>query len=65
VFDALERMPGFTNVRSAAAVRRELQDDGSALEHFTIAGRMEPSRSAPVRTTSTGGTVARKGEDDQ
>jgi Tfp pilus assembly protein PilN len=65
VFDALERMPGFTNVRSAAAVRRELQEDGSALEHFTIAGRMEPVRAAPLRTTSAGGTVARKGEDHQ
>jgi Tfp pilus assembly protein PilN len=61
-FDALERMPGFTNVRSAAAVRRELQEDGSALEHFTIAGRIEPERSATFRTAPASNTVARKPE---
>ena len=62
VFDALERMPGFSNVRSAAAVRRELQEDGSALEHFTIAGRIEAPRSTTIKTAPASNTVARTPE---
>ena len=59
VFDALEAMPGLTNVRAAASVRRELQDDGNALEHFTIAGIVEAERfgTMPAPVVST---VARK-----
>jgi len=41
VFDALARTRGLTDVRAAAPVRRESQEDGPALEHFTIAGRVE------------------------
>jgi Tfp pilus assembly protein PilN len=41
VFDALARTPGLADVRAAAPVRREAQDEGSALEHFTIAARVE------------------------
>ncbi len=41
VFDALARTPGLTDVRAAAPVRREAQDEGPALEHFTIAARVE------------------------
>ena len=62
VFDALERMPGLTNVRSAAAVRRELQEDGTALEHFTIAARVEPDRVGAVRASPASNRVARKGD---
>lgn len=40
VFDALARTPGLTDVRAAAPVRREAQDQGPALEHFTIAARV-------------------------
>jgi len=40
VFDALEKTPGLADVKAAAAVRRELQDDGTALDHFTIAARV-------------------------
>jgi Tfp pilus assembly protein PilN len=39
VFDAMEQLPGLANVRAASPVRRELQDDRTALEHFTIAAR--------------------------
>jgi Tfp pilus assembly protein PilN len=62
VFDALERMPGLTNVRSAAAVRRELQEDGSALEHFTIAGRIEPGTASTKRASPAANAVAKKAE---
>jgi Tfp pilus assembly protein PilN len=59
VFDALEAMPGLTNVRAAASVRRELQEDGNALEHFTIAGVVEPERFGTMRAPAVS-TVARK-----
>lgn len=39
VFDAMEQLPGLANVRAASPVRREVQDDRAALEHFTIAAR--------------------------
>lgn len=41
VFDALARTPGLTDVRAAAPVRREAQEEGPALEHFTIGARVE------------------------
>lgn len=41
VFDALSSTPGLVDVRAAAPVRREAQDEGPALEHFTIAARVE------------------------
>lgn len=64
VFDALERTRGFIDVKSAAPVRRELQEDGPALEHFTIAARVEavrPSQTAPASNT-TQTAPARSGE---
>jgi hypothetical protein len=51
VFDALEKAPGLTDVKAAAAVRRELQEDGTALDHFTIAARVLTN--PPVRGTTT------------
>jgi hypothetical protein len=61
VFDALEKTPGLMDVKAAAAVRRELQDDGTALDHFTIAARVvtaPPTRS----TTSPASNAARRGQ---
>jgi len=43
VFDALANTRGLVDVRAAAPVRREAREDGSALEHFTIAARVEPA----------------------
>ena len=58
VFDALEKTPGLTDVKAAAAVRRDLQDDGTALDHFTIAARVvanPPGRAttAPVSNSAS------------
>jgi hypothetical protein len=50
VFDALEKTNSLVGVKSAAPVRRELQDGGTdALEHFTIAARVI----APTNTSAT------------
>jgi Tfp pilus assembly protein PilN len=50
VFDALARSSVLVDVKAAAPVRRELQDDGTPLDHFTIAARVAgpvaPSRKA-------------------
>lgn len=51
VFDALGNTRGLVAVRSAAPVRREAREDGSALEHFTIAAQVEPAIE-PVPTAS-------------
>jgi hypothetical protein len=50
VFNALEKTTTLTGVKSAAAVRREIQDGGSdALEHFVIAARVtHPSVTTPT-----------------
>ncbi len=48
VFDALQRSKVLTGVKSAAPVRRELQEDGTALDHFTIAARVVAPSSAPT-----------------
>jgi hypothetical protein len=40
VFESLERSKAFAGARSAAPVRREIQDGGEALEHYTIALRL-------------------------
>jgi len=40
VFEMLERSTAFTGARSAAPVRREIQEGGEALEHYTIALRL-------------------------
>jgi Fimbrial assembly protein (PilN) len=50
VFDALEKTHGLIEVRAASPVRRELQDGGGTLDHFTIAARV--TRSVPVELTA-------------
>jgi hypothetical protein len=56
VFNAIEKADGLVGVRAAAPVRRELQDDGEPLEHFTIVARVANPRAAqpttPTATTS-------------
>jgi hypothetical protein len=39
-FDALAEVPGLANVKSVGGVQRQLQDDGTALEHFSVQARM-------------------------
>jgi Tfp pilus assembly protein PilN len=39
-FDGLEAVPGLANVKAIGGVQRQLQDDGTALEHFTVQARM-------------------------
>ena len=51
VFDGLESVPGLIEVKAAAPVRRELQEDGTALDHFTIAARVITG--APGRARGT------------
>jgi Tfp pilus assembly protein PilN len=58
VFDALEKTHGLVEVRAASPVRRELQEGGSTLDHFTIAARVvrppaTAERSAPARTSAS------------
>lgn len=48
VFDALQQSKMLIDVRSAAPVRRELQEDGTALDHFTIAARIAPVDRPPA-----------------
>ncbi|MEP6493506.1 MAG: PilN domain-containing protein [bacterium] len=49
VFDAVEKTNGLADVRAASPVRRELQDEGGALEHFTIAARVvRPAVNPPM-----------------
>ncbi len=50
VFDALQRSKVVVDVKSAAPVRRELQDDGSALDHFTISARVPPPKPVSTQT---------------
>lgn len=61
VFDALQRTKILTDVKSAAAVRRELQEDGTALDHFTISARVVPASSTPPLTTPAATSVPRTG----
>jgi hypothetical protein len=63
VFDALERVPDLTHIRAGAPVRREVQEDKTALEHFTIAALVrarESSASSTPPTTRTANAAARK-----
>jgi Tfp pilus assembly protein PilN len=64
VFDALSKTPTLIDVKAAAPVRRELQDDGTPLDHFTIAARIfapAPSapKTSPVVAPSSGGAARR------
>jgi hypothetical protein len=47
VFNAMEQLPQLANVRAGAPVRRELQDDTTPLERFTIIA-LQPAPSAPA-----------------
>jgi Tfp pilus assembly protein PilN len=60
VFDALEKAPGLTDVKAAAAVRRELQDDGTALDHFTIAARVMTNPPARATTSPVSNPMGRR-----
>jgi hypothetical protein len=59
VFDALEKAPGLRDVKAAAAVRRELQDDGTALDHFTIAARVVTNPPARATTSPASNSASR------
>ena len=60
VFDALTTTPGLVDVRSAAPVRREAQEDGPAIEHFTIAARVEaPAVRTPIASPVLSGQPRR------
>jgi Tfp pilus assembly protein PilN len=48
VFDALEKTSVLVDVKAPAPVRRELQEDGTALDHFTIAARVARPTSGPA-----------------
>jgi hypothetical protein len=65
VFDALQRSKIVVDVKSASPVRRELQDDGTALDHFTISARVPAAKpvaatpaSQPAATPSSPGSRA-------
>jgi hypothetical protein len=60
VFDALEKAPGLVDVKAAAAVRRELQEDGTALDHFTIAARVLTNPPARATTSPVSNSLSRK-----
>jgi Tfp pilus assembly protein PilN len=60
VFDSLEKAPGLTDVKAAAAVRRELQDDGTALDHFTIAARVVTNPPARATTSPASNSASRR-----
>ena len=55
VFDALEKTHGLIEVRAASPVRRELQEGGGTLDHFTIAARVvrTPVAERPASTKAS------------
>ncbi len=56
VFDALENTKLLSDVKAPAPVRRELQADGTPLDHFTIAARViRPSTSTPAPAAANRG----------
>ncbi len=61
VFEALERSKAFAGARSAAPVRREVQNGGDALEHFTIALRLAGIQAAPTSTPGSATPAPRTG----
>jgi hypothetical protein len=61
VFDALQQTKLLTDVRAAAPVRREPQEDGTALDHFTIAARVAPPAAPQSSTTARAATTPRRG----
>jgi hypothetical protein len=60
VFDALQRSNVVVDVRSAAPVRRELQDDGTALDHFTISARVPPPKAPSLAEPAASNAKAAK-----
>jgi hypothetical protein len=61
VFDALEKTHGLIDVRAASPVRRELQEGGGTLDHFTIAARVTRpvAPEAPTPTSASSSTRRR------
>ncbi|MEO6877313.1 MAG: PilN domain-containing protein [Gemmatimonadaceae bacterium] len=56
VFDALESTKLLSDVKAPAPVRRELQADGTPLDHFTISARVvRPPAPTPVPTAPSRG----------
>lgn len=49
VFNAMEQLPQLANVRAGAPVRRELQDDMTPLERFTIIALQPPASTGASR----------------
>jgi Tfp pilus assembly protein PilN len=60
VFDGLEKTSMLVDVKAPAPVRRELQPDGTALDHFTISARVA-RQTAPALTRTP--ASARPGAD--
>lgn len=58
VFEMLERSTVFAGARSAAPVRREVQEGGEALEHYTIALRLAGLAPVARATAAPGSTPA-------
>ncbi|HEY4217922.1 MAG TPA: PilN domain-containing protein [Gemmatimonadaceae bacterium] len=54
VFDALNQTSLLTDVKAPAPVRRELQPDGKALDHFTISARVTQPPAAPAAAAHVG-----------
>jgi Tfp pilus assembly protein PilN len=54
VFDGLEKTNGLVDVKAPAPVRREIQDDGTPLDHFTIAARVAPPKPASASRPVSG-----------
>jgi hypothetical protein len=60
VFDALQRSNVVVDVKSAAPVRRELQEDGTALDHFTISARVAPPKAPSLAQPAASNAKAGK-----
>jgi hypothetical protein len=55
VFDGLAKTSVLVDVKAPAPVRRELQPDGTALDHFTISARVTRAASAPSAAATRAG----------
>lgn len=62
VFDALQNSKLLTDVKAAAPVRREQQEDGTALDRFTIAGRVVPPPAVPLSAAVMNGPARRSAQ---
>jgi hypothetical protein len=61
VFDALEKTHDLIDVRAASPVRRELQEGGGTLDHFTIAARVTRPIAPEASTPTSASSSSRKG----